>query len=135
MQDGTLRRGPKFNGLRWPQFIPGQDRLIYAAFDEASQQNRAVTADYGKGSPANLTQTDSRVQYAPPLHAAEPGDLLYIRGASLLAQHFDPEQVTLTGDPTPIAQNVIYYRANLSASFSVSQQACSRTRRIFRTPN
>jgi len=32
-EDGNQRKGPIFEGLRWPQFLPGGDRLIYTAFD------------------------------------------------------------------------------------------------------
>jgi Tol biopolymer transport system component len=65
-------------------------------------------------------QTDSLVYYAPPLSPAESGYLLFIRGASLLAQPFDADHVKLAGEPFPIAQNVAYYGSNLTACFSVS---------------
>ena len=45
--------------------------------------------------PVSLMQTDSRVQYAPPLHPGEPGYLLFIRGSSLLAQPFDADRLRL----------------------------------------
>jgi hypothetical protein len=65
-------------------------------------------------------ETSSRVQYAPPRRAGEPGYLLFIRGASLLAQMFDADRVRLLGEPFPIAQNVVYYGPVLSANFSLS---------------
>jgi eukaryotic-like serine/threonine-protein kinase len=120
LSDGNLQKGPAFEGIRWPQFLPGGDRLLYAVYDQQLQQSHAVVADYVSRTPVSLMQTDSRVQYAPPLHPGEPGYLLFIRGASLLAQPFDADRVRLTGEPFPIAQNVIYYGPNLSANFSVS---------------
>ena len=35
LEDGNLRKGPVFEGMRWPQFLPGGDRLIYAVYDKA----------------------------------------------------------------------------------------------------
>jgi eukaryotic-like serine/threonine-protein kinase len=121
LDDGTLRKGPVFAGMRWPQFLPNGDRLVYAVYDKELKQSRAMIADYASQKRVSLMQTDSRVEYAPPLRAGEPAFLLYIRGASLLAQPFDAEQVRLAGEPFSIAQNVIYYGPNLSTSFSVSE--------------
>src|ERR1700722_5210804 len=120
LNDGSLKMVTNLGGPSWPQFLPGVDRLLYAANDEASQQTRAMVADYGGGNPVPLMQVDSRVQYAAPLRPGEPGTLLFIRGASLLAQPFDAEHLRVAGEPSPVAQNVIYYGSNLAACFSVS---------------
>jgi serine/threonine protein kinase len=121
LDDGNLRKGPVFPGMRWPQFLPGGDRLLYAVYDKELKQSRVMVADYASQKPVALMQTDSRVQYAPPLRPGEPGYLLFIRGASLLAQPFDLDRLQSAGEPFPIAQNVIYYGPNLSTSFSVSE--------------
>ena len=84
------------------------------------QHSHAVAADYVSGKPASLMQTDSRVQYAPPLRPGEPGYLLFIRAGSLLAQPFDADRLRIAGEPFAIAQNVVYYGPVLSANFSVS---------------
>ena len=117
---GNLRKGPDFGEMmRWPEFLPG-DRLLYALYDAGSQSSRAMAADYTTRKPVPLMQTDSRVQYAPPMRSGERGNLLFIRGASLLAQAFDPASSQFASQPFPIAPNVIYYGPNLSASFSAS---------------
>ncbi len=121
LEDGNLRKGPIFEGMRWPQFLPGSDRLVYAVYDKALQHSLAMATDYVNPKPVSLMQTDSRVLYAPPLRSGGPGDLLFIRGASLLAQPFDADRLSLAGKPFPIAQDVIYYGPNLSANFSVSE--------------
>jgi hypothetical protein len=120
LADGSLKKGPVFDGLSWPQFLPGADRLVYVVRDKTLQQSQAVVADYVSHKQTPLMQTDLLVHYAPPLRPAEPGYLLFIRGASLLAQPFDADQGKLAGEPSPIAQNVVYYGSNLSACFSVS---------------
>ena len=121
LQDGTLRKGPVFAGMRWPQFLPGGERLLYAVYDDQLHHSRAMVADYSGGTPVPLMQTDSAVQYAPPLRPGEPGYLLFIRGSSLLAQSFDADRLQLAGEPFAIAQNVIYFGPSLSTSFSVSE--------------
>jgi eukaryotic-like serine/threonine-protein kinase len=120
LSDGSLQKGPGFLG-RWPQFLPGGERLLYAVYDKERKQSHAVVVDYSGQKPVSLMQTDSRIHYAPPLRAGEPGHLLFIRGASLLAQSFDAERLQLSGEPFPIARNVIYYGPNLSTNFSVSE--------------
>ncbi|MGC2657207.1 MAG: protein kinase, partial [Bryobacteraceae bacterium] len=90
LEDSSVRKGPAFKGMRWPQLLPGGDRLIYASYDKASQQSHIVTADYANREQLSLMLTDSRAQYSPPLRSGNPGYLLFIRGGSLLAQRFDP---------------------------------------------
>lgn len=119
-EDGSLRKVPVPAGIRWPQFLPGGDRLVYAAYDGQSQLSHAMAMDYANGKPVTLMETNSRVEYAPPLRVGGPGSLLFIRGASLLAQPFDADHLRLAGEPFQIAQNVPYYGPVLSANFSVS---------------
>ncbi len=119
-QDGSIRQWSAPAGIRWPQFIPGGDRLLYAAYDVQTKVSHAMVVDYAGDKPVTLMETNSRVQYAPPLRAGEPGALLFIRGTSLLAQPFDAVHLRLTGEPFSIAQDVPYYGPVLSANFSVS---------------
>jgi Tol biopolymer transport system component/predicted Ser/Thr protein kinase len=119
-EDGSLRKVEPDDGMRWPQFLPGGNRIVYVTEDQKSRGNLAMAADYLSHKPVPLMQTDSRVQYAPPRRPGESGYLLFLRGASLLAQPFDPDRLRLTGEPFPIAQNLVYYGPTLSASFSVS---------------
>ena len=116
--DGTLTKLPVVKGVRWPQFLPGGDRLLYSACD--GQVCSAFAADATNSKPVTLMATNSRVEYAPPRGAGDTGDLLFMRGASLLAQPFDAAHMRLSGEPFPVAQNVPYYGPVMSANFSVS---------------
>jgi len=120
LADGTLRDAPDFGILRWPQVLPGGDRLLYALYDRTSQHSRAVVADYTSRKPVPLMQTDSRLQYAPPTRSGDSGHLLFIRQGSLLAQPFEADRLRLGAQSFPIAQNLVYYGPTLSADFSVS---------------
>ena len=119
-EDGSIRKVSPAAGIRWPLFLPGGDRLLYAAYDGQSRISHAMAIDYAGAKPVTLMETNSRVEYAPPLRPGEAGSLLFIRGASLLAQPFDADHLRLAGEPFPIAQKVPYYGPVLSANFSVS---------------
>ena len=123
--DGSIQKVSPAAGIRWPRFLPGGDRLTYAAYDGQSKLSHAMAIDYAAGKPVTLMETNSRVEYAPPPRPGEPGSLLFIRGASLLAQPFDADHLRLAGEPFPIAQNVVYYGPVLSANFSVSANLSS----------
>ena len=118
VENGSLRETAvgKVN-MRWPEFLPGGQRFVYVA---ESPSIRAMAADYASPKPVPLMETDSRVEYAPPRRPGDPGYLLFLRGASLMGQPFDPDRLRLAGEPFPIARNVINYGSTLSPSFSVS---------------
>ena len=120
VESGSLSETQVGKGTRWPQFLPGGQRLLYVVFDPALQRFRAMVADYPSFKSVPLMETDSMVQYAPPRRTGEPAYLLFLHGGSLVAQPFEPDQLRLAGAPFPIAQNVIYYGPTLSPSFSVS---------------
>jgi Tol biopolymer transport system component len=120
VQNGSLRETQVGKGTRWPQFLPGGQLLVYVAFEPAVHRFRAMVSNYPGFQPVPLMETDSMVQYAPPRRPGESAHLLFLHGASLMAQPFDPDHERLAGEPFPIARNVIYYGATLSPSFSVS---------------
>jgi Tol biopolymer transport system component len=120
VEDGRIRKLTDDDRMRWPEFLPGGNRFVYVTYDAALRGNRAMAANYLDHKPVPLMETDSRVQYAPPRRPGEPGYLLFMRGASLLAQPFDAEHLRLVGEPFPIAQNVVYYGPTLTANFSVA---------------
>jgi eukaryotic-like serine/threonine-protein kinase len=117
---GSLRELPD-TSMRWAQFLPGTDRFVHVLYDPALARYRALATDYVTQKSVTLMETDSRVQYAPPIHPGKPGYLLFIRGGSLLAQPFDAVQLRLTGEPFPLVQNVTYFSPSASGCFSVSE--------------
>ena len=81
----------------WPQFLPGGDRFLYVTV--GSQPELKIGSLDGGEAQVVLTG-QSRVEYAPP------GHLLYVRDNTLVAQPFDPDTGTLSGDPVPLAQDL-----------------------------
>jgi len=120
LADGSSTNGRTFPGLRWPLFLPGGKTILYSMYDSKEGRSHVMAAGYSNGQPVALTPTDSRAEYSPPSHSGSPGYMLLIRGGSLLAQPFDAEGLHVHGEPVALAQNVIYYGSNFSASFSSS---------------
>ncbi len=97
----------------WPQIIPG-DHFLYLAQSskpDGSGVYAASLADPNKR--VRLVATDTNAIYAS-------GHLLWMRGATLLAQPFDPVKLKLAGDARPVADPVgksaITGRMNVAAS-------------------
>ena len=97
----------------YPSFLPDGRHFLYVAYNSLvpvgvyvgsldSQERRRVLDDA------------SNVQYAS-------GSLIFTRGTTLLAQSFDPTTLALSGEPTPLGEQVQMNTATLRASaFSVS---------------
>jgi eukaryotic-like serine/threonine-protein kinase len=88
-------------GHAWPCFLPDGEHFLYIA-------HRGVTLDEGTirlgklGSLESkaLGQSSGRVEYAPG------GWVLFVRGATLLAQKLDLGAGKLTGQPMPIVEDL-----------------------------
>ena len=119
VQTGSVRE-LQGASMRWAQFLPGSDHFLHVAYDAALGRFQAMATDYASGRSTPLLETDSRVEYAPPLHSGEPGYLLFLHAGTLLAQPFDADHLRLMGEPFPLAQKIVYYGASASGCFSVS---------------
>src|SRR5262249_51631407 len=59
------------------------------------------------------------VVYAPSSNSSR-GHLLFMRGSTLLARPFDAGRLEFTGEAAPVAENVLYFGAQGSGTFSAS---------------
>ena len=118
--DGSLQKLDPGTGMRWPQFLPGSNRIVYVTCDPARHLCRGMASGYLSRDAVPLMETDSRVHYAPPRRAGEPGYLLFMHEDNLLAQPFDSDRLRLVGEAFPIAQKLLYYGPTLATAFSVS---------------
>jgi dipeptidyl aminopeptidase/acylaminoacyl peptidase len=85
--------------VAWPEWLPDGRRFLFLAWDDEGQ-SRLMLGEIGSTESTELMLVNSRVQYV------EPGYLLYVRDATLVAHPFDPKSATFTGDPKPIADDV-----------------------------
>jgi dipeptidyl aminopeptidase/acylaminoacyl peptidase len=95
--------------------LPDGRHYLYLALS-GQQANNAIYV-MSLDSPETrrlLSGAEAGATYAPP------GYLLFLRGTTLMAQPFDAERLELTGEPHPIAENVIFNIVPRLAGFSVS---------------
>ncbi len=101
--------------LAWPHFLPdGKHFLVYVVAGSGSD-NEIRIAELGSQETTLLLRVNSRAVYA------DPGYLLYVREGTLVAHPFDATARQLTGDPVPVAENLLYFRNLGQADFSVSR--------------
>jgi serine/threonine protein kinase len=98
-----------------PAFLPDGRRFLFVSPKpdaEATQRMiHAGSLDSLESTP--LFESDSQAVYAA-------GHVLYMRGSTLVAQRFDLERLSLSGDPMPIAAQVDRVAGVPHAAFSVS---------------
>ena len=98
-----LRDGLHFAYLRAPE-----DPGIYVGSLDSKADHQAAK---------RIVATPVMAGYAPAVNGRN-GHLLFMREGTLMAQKLDEDRLEVTGEPTPIAENVSTYL--LSASFSAS---------------
>ncbi len=104
---------------RNPYFLPDGDHFLFT-YREAVGAPTTTTgfgALYGASlsgePPREILASASNAQYSD-------GYLLYLRENVLVAQHFDPKSLKLSGDPTPVAEKLDYANARDLAAFSAA---------------
>ena len=95
----------------WPQFLPGGRKFLYVNVSASPPELKFASLDGGESRTVLTGQ--SRVEYAPP------GYLVYVRESTLVAQPFDADKGTLTGEAVPLAQDLSVDNIGL-AHFSAS---------------
>ena len=97
----------------WPSFLPDGRHFLFYALHINKQPEVLV---------GSLDSSESKVVlqgYTRAMHA-DPGYLLFVREGTLMAQPFDLSTLSLTGNPMPVAEDLLYLRDLGQADFSVS---------------
>jgi Tol biopolymer transport system component len=104
-----------------PWFLPDGRHFLYNGTSKEDTEPaiyigdaQASAADNAKNRKA-LMRTQSNAAYA------DPGNLLFVRDGTLMAQPFDAAKLATTGDAVPVAEQVAYTALPTPAQFSVSQ--------------
>jgi serine/threonine protein kinase/Tol biopolymer transport system component len=97
-----------------PHFLPDGRRFLFSPF--SSSKNRAIyVGTLGTTERVKILDSESG-QY---FYSA--GHLLFLRDTTLMAQAFDPDRLTLTGEAFPIADRIqIFGAANLFSAGDVA---------------
>ena len=98
-----------------PSFLPDGRHFLFVivrSIVPGGQDVRVGSLD--GGDPVLLVNGAARAVFVPP------GRLVFNRGAMVMAQSFDVDRLTLTGEPTRVADGVFMGPIGLAAGFSAS---------------
>ncbi len=98
-----------------PSFLPDGNHFFFYIW-YSSENNAQVFVMSLNGKERKLVlKNDSNVLFV------EPGYLLFARDSTLMAQRFSTSLLEVTGDPFPVAENVLFDSSEGYSSFSVSE--------------
>lgn len=100
---------------RWPVFLPDGEHFLYFGGNPYGSSAGIYIGSLGSGERKFLLASDSDALYAAP------GFLLFLRGSTLMAQPFDANGLTVTGDAVPIAEHVANPLSYRMGHFSASE--------------
>jgi len=102
----------------WPELLPDLEHFLYLAIVRqpgTSAVQSFLMAGALHGGPAKkVASISSRAVF-------HEGKLLYARDGALLAQPFDVETLSLTGEPISLVDRLYYYQTSGMAAFAVSK--------------
>jgi eukaryotic-like serine/threonine-protein kinase len=114
---------PGDSAHRWPQFLPDGKHFLYQRISSDAAKTGVYIASLdarpNDQSMRRLLATDRQAYYAAAPGGGR-GHLIFLRGATLMAQPFDPNKMTLSGEPGAIAFGVDSYTLSNHGLFSVS---------------
>ncbi len=99
---------------RWPSFLPDGRHFVYLARGPQQAANGIFVGSLDSSEVQPLVSVDSPAVYVPP------GYLLYVRDGTLMAQPFDAGKRRLSGDASPVAEQIAQVGAAAGRAFSVS---------------
>jgi len=120
----TLDLSRKEDTHRYPQFLPDGRHFLYWAQSLAKLDNASIYVDSLDSKPGSshrkrLFNSNWKPAYVPATNG-NGGYLLFIREGTLMAQHFDPDRLELSGEALRVAERVTDPDPNSLASYSVS---------------
>ena len=102
---------------RWPYFLPDGKHFLYLA-----ASHNKPHAELDEIYVASLDGKENRKLTVSTSNAITvPGYLLFLQGTNLVAQRFDQDSATLSGDPIFVAQNVHFEEGNWHGVFDCSR--------------
>ncbi len=116
--------------LRTPWFLPDGRHFLYTARSQQDAQKSRIYVESIDAKPGSKTRrevlaADSNAVYVPQarggLLGSDRGYLLFMRGATLMAQPFDAGKALTAGEAVPVAEQVDYFPGNSQGNFSASR--------------
>jgi eukaryotic-like serine/threonine-protein kinase len=100
----------------WPSFLPDGTHFLYLTgmFRGLRENYKVCVGRLGSQEATCVMQSDTRAEYAPP------GQILFVRKGTLLAQPFDAEKGRVSGQPVTITGGVSVFAPTGGAEFGAS---------------
>jgi serine/threonine protein kinase len=115
-----VKRDPAYeSGFAVPQLLPGGKVLYHVDSTDPARRGAWITALGNSEKKTLLLATDRGTKYATP-QGDYPGELLWMRGQTLMAQSLDLTSLRLGGEATPVAENVLLPIEGSDDGFDVS---------------
>jgi len=100
---------------RWPYFLPDGRHFLFFVRSGRVENSGVYVGSLDSKEIKRLLPSVVGAAYAPP------GFLLFLRNETLMAQPFDANELKLTGEQVPIAEQVAYNPGLNRGAFSVSE--------------
>jgi serine/threonine protein kinase len=109
---------------RFPYFLPDGRHFLFLSQAIPSGDPKEADVVYAGALDSKerklLLRVRSNVLYVPPSRGAAQGHLLFARERTVVAQPFDPKSLSLSGEPVPVGEGVVYYTNFGFAVFTAS---------------
>lgn len=116
-----------FAGARWPYFLPDGKHFLYVGFEGNDIAGKVYAASLDSPDAKLIVDDNTNAAYAN-------GYLFFTKDNNLVAQPFDPDHLTLSGNPVPVAPKVEYYDGKSLGNFSVSENGMLAYRGGYSSP-
>ena len=113
--DLILARTDKETGLYWPHFLPDGRRFLYLSWSAEPPGRALMAASLDDPKPRKIMAAESNAAYTTA------GHLVFHRGDAVYAQPFDLGTLTVSGEPTRIAAQVLFTSTHGLGAFGVSR--------------
>jgi eukaryotic-like serine/threonine-protein kinase len=111
----AVTNGDKKFSHRLPHFLPdGRHVLFFSGWETHAKDNGIFSLDLDTKKVKPIASEQSEGLYVPP------GYLVFLRGGNLMAQPFDAENQTTTGEALLIAENVVHNPDRFTGEFTFS---------------
>jgi eukaryotic-like serine/threonine-protein kinase len=101
---------------RWPVFLPDGIHYLFSAVNLSGRKELYSIFAGSLNSSETQFITNARANAA----YAAPGYILFYRDKTLYAQPFDAKKLSLTGEPTPIVNDVQYFPRIAKATYATT---------------
>jgi Tol biopolymer transport system component len=123
-----VKKQGAFAGSRWPYFLPDGQHFLYVGMEGDDPRGKVYAASLDSPDAKLIVEENSGAAYAN-------GYLFFTKDGNLVAQPFDPDRLTLGGNPVPVAPKVEYYDGKSLGNFSVSENGVLVYRSAYASPN